>query len=134
MERSMQDEDFLHREPTEEMRFYIAVAKGDVDSVRKNCQEQRFLDSTGVGTLSKDPLQNIKYHFVISTAMVTRYCAECGMEFEKAFRLSDFYILKLDDLHTVQEVAGLHDQMVMDFVRQMKTLNQRSVLSRPIND
>ena len=28
-EWNFQDEEFLHREPREEMRFYVAVAKGD---------------------------------------------------------------------------------------------------------
>ena len=36
-------------------------------------------------------------------------------EMEQAFRLSDFYIQKLDGIHTVEEVQSLHDEMVMDY-------------------
>lgn len=93
-----------HREPGEEFLFYRAVANGDVDTVRKNCEQGRFMDTEGVGVLSRDPITNLKYHFVVTTAMVTRMCRQHGMELEQAFRLSDFYIQKLDDIHTADEI------------------------------
>ena len=78
-----------HRPPTEEFLFYQAVTNGDVEAVRKNCEQERFLDSEGVGTLSRNPVTNLKYHFVITTAMITRLCRQKGMELEQAFRMSD---------------------------------------------
>lgn len=41
---SMDDDlnEINHREPTEEFYFYRAVAKGDLDAVRMNCEQQRF--------------------------------------------------------------------------------------------
>lgn len=81
-----------HRQPTEEFLFYQAVSGGDVDAVRKNCEQERFLDKEGVGVLSRNPLTSLKYHFVITTAMITRLCKQKGMELELAFRMSDFYI------------------------------------------
>ena len=86
-----------HRPPTEEFLFYQAVTSGDMEAVRKNCEQERFLDSEGVGILSRNPITNLKYHFVITTAMITRLCKQKGMELELAFRMSDFYIQKLDD-------------------------------------
>ena len=91
-----------HREPTEEFLFYQAVCSGDVEAVKENCKQERFLESEGVGRLSRNHITNLKYHFVITTAMVTRLCKQKGMELEQAFRMSDFYIQKLDDIHTVQ--------------------------------
>ena len=61
-----------HREPTEEFLFYRAVASGDVEQVRKNCEQGRFMEEEGVGVLSRDPVTNLKYHFVITTAMITK--------------------------------------------------------------
>ena len=68
-----------HRQPTEEFLFYQAVTNGDVEAVRKNCKQERFLDSDGVGVLSTNPVTNLKYHFVITTAMITRLCKQKGM-------------------------------------------------------
>jgi len=122
-----------HRQPSEEFLFYRAVASGDVDAVRRNCEQGRFVESEGVGVLSRNPVTNLKYHFVITTAMITRLCRQNGMELEQAFRLSDFYIQKLDDIHTVQEVQGLHDAMVLDYTEKMRRYLRKDTNSKHIN-
>ena len=122
-----------HREPSEEFLFYRAVANGEVDAVRKNCEQDRFMDTDGVGVLSKDPVTNLKYHFVVTTAMVTRMCRQYGMELEQAFRMSDFYIQKLDDIHSVEEIKHLHDEMVMDYAEKMRRYHHNNTNSKHIN-
>lgn len=121
-----------HRQPTEEFLFYQAVTEGDIESVRKNCEQARFLETEGVGVLSRNELTNLKYHFVITTAMVTRLCAKKGMELEQAFRMSDFYIQRLDDVHTVQGVKELHDEMAHDFAEKMRRIRKSDAGSRQI--
>ena len=122
-----------HRPPTEEFLFYQAVATGNVEAVKKNCEQGRFMESEGVGVLSRNPVTNLKYHFVITTAMVTRLCRQHGMELEQAFRLSDFYIQKLDDIHTVEGVQSLHDEMVIDFTEKMRRYSRADTNSKHIN-
>ena len=122
-----------HRPPTEEYLFYRNVTNGDVDAVKKNWEQQRFLDSDGVGVLSRNPITNLKYHFVITTAMITRMCKQKGMELELAFRMSDFYIQKLDDIHTVEGVRSLHDEMVLDFTEKMRKICRSDTNSRHIS-
>lgn len=122
-----------HREPSEEFLFYRAVASGDVDMVRANCEMGRFVESEGVGVLSRNPVTNLKYHFVITTAMITRLCRQNGMELEKAFRLSDFYIQKLDDIDNVKDVQKLHDDMVIDFTLKMRNYLRNDTNSKHIN-
>ena len=39
-------DEIKHREPTEELLFYRAVASGDIKTVKKNCERQRFTEST----------------------------------------------------------------------------------------
>ncbi len=122
-----------HRQPTEELLFYQAVTNGDMEAVRRNCKQERFLDSEGVGVLSRNAVTNLKYHFVITTAMITRLCRQKGMELEQAFRMSDFYIRKLDDIHTVQGVRDLHDAMVLNYTEKMRRLRRNDTNSRHIN-
>lgn len=122
-----------HRQPTEEFLFYQAVTEGNIEAVRANCDQERFLDSEGVGVLSRNPITNLKYHFVITTAMITRLCKQKGMGLEQAFRMSDFYIQKLDDVHTVQGVRGLHDEMVLDYAEKMRKICRSDTNSRHIN-
>ena len=53
-----------HRPASEEQAFYKEVARGNLEAVRQNCEAHRFISTDGVGKLSRDPLTNIKYHFV----------------------------------------------------------------------
>lgn len=52
---------------------------------------------------------------------------------EQAFRLSDFYIQKLDGIHTVEEVQSLHDEMVMDYTEKMRRYFRDNTYSKHIN-
>lgn len=115
-------DEFYHRNPESEYLFYRAVATGDVEAVRENCKLGKFLNQEGVGILSRDPVTNLKYHFVVTAAMITRICWQNGMELERTFRLSDFYIQKLDDAHTQEDVRQIHDDMVLDFAEKMRRL------------
>lgn len=123
---------FKHRELAEELAFYEAVKRGDVTFVKKNCEENAFANQAGMGILSEKPLTNIKYHFVITAAILTRICVEGGMELERAYHLSDFYITKMDKLQTVDEVKELHHIMVMDYTERMVTLRKENVISKPV--
>ncbi len=122
-----------HRQPTEEFLFYQAVSNGDVEAVKENCAQERFLDSDGVGVLSRNPVTNLKYHFVITTALVTRLCKQKGMGLEQAFRMSDFYIQRLDDIHTLQGIRNLHDEMVLDYTEKMRRFSRSDTNSKHIS-
>ena len=60
-----------HRPMEEEFSFYTAVKNGDMEFVRKNLNSGDFANPDGMGVLSKNPLTNIKYHFVVTVAIVT---------------------------------------------------------------
>lgn len=121
-----------HRPMSEENAFWHAVRTGDLAYVRRNCDQERFAETEGVGMLSRDPVVNMKYHLVVTAAMITRTCVESGLEMERAFRLSDFYIRKLDNIHTVQGVIALHDHMVLDFTGKMQLLTKDPKTSPPV--
>ncbi len=131
-ERKDIEDDIKHRSPSLEYEFYNAVKTGDMEYINKNCEKNEFLNLDGTGLLSRNPITNIKYHFVVTAAMLTRYCIEGGMEPEQAYRLSDFYILKLDRCTTVQQIGDLHNEMAKNFTGKMITLKKDSILSKPI--
>ena len=126
------DSDIKHRSLSEEYSFFEAVKDGNIEFVQKNCQEEAFSNPEGMGILSKNPLTNLKYHFVITVALVTRYCIDGGMETEQAYRLSDFYILHMDSCTSIKEISQLHDVMALDFTGKMRLLQKNAALSKPI--
>lgn len=129
---SENDNPITHRDSGEEIRFLHNVSHGHMDEVKQNCDDHRFIDSTGVGKLSKDPVLNLKYHLVVTAGLVTRKCIEKGLEPERAFAMSDFYIRKLDDASTIEEVELIHNNMVLDFTGKMRLIRRDKGLSRSV--
>lgn len=124
--------ELFHRAPDVEYSFYAAVKNGDMDNVIENCKKDAFIDLKGTGILSRNSLNNIKYHFVVTAAMLTRYCIDGGLEPEQAYRLSDFYILKMDSCTTIRQVADLHHEMAKDFTGKMILKKKNNIISKPI--
>ena len=114
-----------------ELEFYSVIKSGNLTKVKELCK-QPFQKKEGLGILSKNPLQNIKYHFVITTAMVARYCIEGGMEISAAYDLSDFYIRKADICKTAEEVSNLHTIMCCDYTKRMKNLHKKKICSKHV--
>lgn len=131
-ELQQNEEAVAHRPLEEEYSFYHAVSSGDMDFVQENCKQDTFTNPDGMGILSTNNLTNLKYHFVITVAMITRQCVAAGMELEQAYRLSDFYILKMDSCTSVEAISQLHHSMALDFTGKMTLLKKSSVISKPI--
>jgi len=131
-EMKKSEEEVPHRPLETEYSFYNAVAAGDMKYVRANIDDGDFVNPEGMGILSHNSLTNLKYHFVITVAMVTRHCVDAGMELELAYRLSDFYILKMDSMQSKEDIAALHDSMALDFTGKMLLLKKKSVISKSI--
>ena len=121
-----------HREPGEEFLFYRAVAAGAIDAVQENCSRGAFENLEGTGKLSDDPLMNLRYHFVVTAAMITRFCTEGGMAMEESFDLSDAYIQKMDRCTNLAEIVMLHDQMSLDFAGRMRSLKKHAASSKQV--
>ena len=129
----LENDGFLHKDISEEIAFFHSVYAGDMDAIHKNIAERRFRDNEGVGRLSVDPILNLKYHFVVTAAIITRGCIEKGLEAERAFRMSDFYIRKLDYVRNADEIEKIHDDMVLDFTGKMRLVKRDRHLSRTIS-
>lgn len=122
---------FLHAPYGPELAFYEAVRAGDVGQVEKAC-ENDFAGQKGFGKLSDNPLRNAIYHFIITTALVARFCIDGGMELEEAYGLSDFYIRKSDQCTTPSQITQLHNMMSLDYARKMNALKKKRIDSKPV--
>lgn len=112
-----------------EKAFYDAVGRGDFSAVKKLMLP---LKNELLGQLSKNPLRNLKYHLIVSTAMITRSCIEGGMNPEAAYTLSDIYIQQIDLCGTEDGIALLHREMIFDFTSRMAAENGPHGLSQKI--
>ena len=124
----------VHRDPGIETLFFRAVASGDIDTVTENCKQKVFGNNEGWGHLSDDPITNLKYHFVVTTALITRFCSEGGMPLEEAYGLSDAYIQKMDHCVSESEILKLHDQMALDYASRMRSLKKYATVTKQVSE
>jgi AraC-like DNA-binding protein len=82
--------------------------------------------------LSRDPIQNDKYHFVTLAAMITRVCMQYGLSHETAYNLSDIYIQKMDQCTNHKEIDTLRTDMIYEFADQMQNIKRQSIYSKHI--
>ena len=112
-----------------EMAFYQSIRMGNVEETKRLFKP---LCGEGFGKLSDDPLRNLKYHFIITIAFITRYCIEGGMEMETAYNLSDVYIRHIDKCNTEEEIHAIHRQSVEDYAKRMHAIVKHELYSKPV--
>ena len=125
------EDNFLRAPYNPEVNFYTTIKSGDTKTIAELCKEE-LIKKTGLGKLSEDPVQNIKYHFIITAALAARYCIEGGMDLSTAYSLSDFYIQKADACKTAKEVSDLHPIMCLDYTKRMRSLSKEKISSNYI--
>lgn len=126
-----QENNILHAPYNPELEFYSVIKSGDVEKTKELCTES-FADKEGLGILSDDYLQNYKYHFCITVAMLARYCIEGGLDIPTAFSISDFYIKKADKAKDIKTLDSLHQSACIDYASRMKNLRKSKIISRPV--
>ena len=131
-------QEFLHREYgffraplAPEMDFYETIRSGNLRKVRSLLNEP-FHRKKGLGILSDDALQNLKYHMTITTALVARFCISGGLAQAEAYSLSDYYIRLADEASTPEEISEIHNEMCLHYAKQMYALQRSSIISKAV--
>ena len=118
-----------HHTHDEDMKQYHLMQAGDP---RAPEESERIIRSGTPGTLSSDPVRNMKYLFVCTATIATRFAIEGGMEAEEAYNASDLYIQRMDLLRNVEEVIALRTDMMRFFTERMANIKKEGVCSRPV--
>lgn len=135
-EKKLRYMEYLHRETadrhhtnTEDMYQYHLLRMGDPKAVEEGI---RMFSSNLPGHISDDPLRNYKYLFVASITLASRSAIAGGMDAERAYNISDLYILKMDTLQSVEDVKALHADMFAFYTKEMAALDKAAVYSKPV--
>lgn len=126
------EENILHSPYEDELKFYQAVKRGDLETIREKLFQDPLKHMQGLGLLSANPLRNVMYHYIVSVAMITRFCVEGGMDLETAYSLIDLYIQKGDQCIKMDDLLELHKAMILDFTKRMKNLRKQKIYSKHI--
>ena len=120
-----------HAPLTAEMNFLNLIKVGDVRKVRALCKEP-FHEKTGLGVLSEDGMRNIRYHFVITAAIIARNCIEGGMPMPDAYGMSDYYIRLADEAAGKEEITEIHEEMCVAYAERMHEMSKEDIFSRHV--
>lgn len=130
IQKKLSHVEFLNREynishmPYErELSYFNYIKEGNLDEAMKLYKPINKVD---MGILSDDDLRNMKYHFVVSVALITRYCIEGGMQSEEAYNLSDIYIRSVDKCKKEEEVNTLLYEAVRDYTQRMHIIRKNN--------
>lgn len=121
------EEGHMHVNYNDEYNYYQIVANGDIFSVKKiliNPENINIYNKSEYGQLSRNNLRNIRYHFIVAVALITRACVERGLNREFAYTLSDLYIERMDSLNTPQQILSLYNDMLINFCQEMMEIKK----------
>lgn len=118
-----------HYTDTGDMRQYELLRAGDPKAVE---EAVRIFSSGLSGRVSNDPVRSCKYLFVASATLASRAAIAGGMESERAYNISDLYILKMDRLESVEEIKALHAEMFAFYTGEMAALDKRASYAKPV--
>lgn len=123
------EEDLYRPSYDEELLQYEYIRNGDRRSIPES---KRIFRSGTMEKLSRDVVRNIKYHFVFSAAMATRFAIEGGLTAEEAFNISDLYIQRMDSLTSTSEIYELHTQMISELTDRVSEIRRTGQIALPI--
>lgn len=126
------EENIVHAPYEKELRFYEKVKQGQVEEVDQWMKDHPIGAGEGFGNLSDNPIRNIRYHVIVSIAMITRFSMEGGMDPETAYGLSDMYIRKADIISDIEQMRLMHRKMCKDFTQRMRRLKKETIYSKHI--
>ena len=86
----------------------------------------------GYGKLSEDKIRNIKYHLIITIALIARFCIEAGMSMETSYTISDIFINRLDVSTTEEELSQIHKEVFLEYAKRMQAVNSGNAYSKHI--
>ncbi len=131
---SERDNDIRRTAYNNEIKFYGMISAGDVEALKIYSEQRNKNKGQSVngrkGILSKDKLTNEKYHAIIMTALISRFCIEAGLDIAESYSLSDIYITRIDRSITIEEVWALCDEISMTYCLRMRDLTKNKVVSR----
>ena len=120
---------FIHTTYRDETKRFRYLINGDERAIRDSIN---IMEPTIQGTLSKDPLRNMRYLFIVNTGLATRYLIEEGIPQETVYSISDIYIQKADVAKTIDEIRELNKEVWTIFVETVKEHKKENQYSRHI--
>ncbi len=129
LEYSNRELNFSHTQYDEEAYQYLLLKKGDMEAV--NASRAYFKESEKV-MFTDDPLINMKYMFVVSATLATRYAIEGGLNSETAYNISDIFIKRMHNCNDLDDIRDVQAEMIEYFTSRIQNIQRVYHYSKPV--
>lgn len=134
-EKALQYQEYLTREEgrqhhtyREERNQFELLRAGDPKALEARQAAKR----NRPGTVSLDPLRNLKYLMAINIASSCRAAIEGGVDEQRAYQISDLYIQRMDLMENPEEIECLGNDAFAYYLKEVQSLGKRRTFSKPI--
>ena len=117
-----EQEEIYHHTYMEERKLLECVEQGDEEEAVK----LSYVMDTSVGRLSKDKKNNIKNLAIAAVTLCTRAAIAGGVSPSEAYRLSDHYIMRVDEARDIVQIFLYRDQAVRALAHQVRVCRERT--------
>lgn len=128
---NQREEEEFHIPVNFEQVVCAAIEAGDTEQLDRRLQAPL---QGQIGRMSSNPLQQMKYSFVIFAALVTRAAIRGGLTDEVAFSLSDIYCQRADVQQDPSTLDQLNYTMAVDFCNHVAEVRKTAIRSQPVRD
>lgn len=109
-----------------------AVLGGDAEALKKFISSKTLTMSTGMRNIAKNPLRNMKYHYVIAATFLAKSCLDCGLGHDEAYMIADIYSQKADRAVSCDDLQLLLEEMCLDFAERISEIKKENIASVPV--
>lgn len=115
-----QENERLHNPYDQEVRLLDSISSGDLDSLNKCWREE---DQKSYGTLSPQPMRNVKNLCIATITLASRAAIRGGISPEISFSLCDSYIQRLENCTESMTCAALAHEAQKHYTQLVSNLH-----------
>ena len=114
-----------------EEKLFSCIRLGEPEKIEEYLFE--FANGKLMGCMSKDPLRQVQYTFIVGITLMTRSAIEGGMPEMEAYNLSDVYAQKADVCKKEEDVLRLFAVALFDFASRVQQVRKKKRYSYPVS-
>lgn len=106
-----------------------AVKSGDTEKLQNLISAGMLKLSAEMRTLSKNRLNNFKYHFAIIATLLAESCLDRGLGHDEAYMIADIYSQKSDRSASCDDLQSLFEEMCLDYAARISEIKKDDIIS-----
>ncbi len=111
-----------HNPYDQELREQGSIERGDIEALSKSMEEDYAGD---LGTLSKDPVRNMKDLAIVLVTLASRSAIRGGLSPEVSFSLSDSYIQQIEEINDISNLIYFAKEMEYHYASLVHDIRSR---------